>query len=100
MKRTTVVDGRKYIFDVYIGRPGPWGNPFSYLPHARGAVLVTSRDQAIARYEAWLLGQPQLVAKVRRELAGKILGCFCAPLPCHGNVLARIANGEHPAVRR
>ena len=35
------------------------------------------------------------MARVRDELSGKRLGCFCAPLPCHGDVLAEIANSEH-----
>ena len=26
------------------------------------------------------------------KLAGKRLGCFCKPLPCHGNILANFLN--------
>lgn len=32
--------------------------------------------------------------KIHTELKGKILGCWCAPLPCHGDTLAELANGE------
>jgi len=31
---------------------------------------------------------------VKANLRGKILGCYCAPLACHGDILARIANEE------
>jgi hypothetical protein len=30
----------------------------------------------------------------KRELKGKDLVCYCAPLACHGDVLSRIANEE------
>jgi len=74
--------------DVYIGRPSIWGNPF-----------VVGRDgsrlQVIERYRAWLFEhRPDLVTKARTELKGKVLGCWCAPLPCHGDILAEIANGD------
>ena len=55
-----------------------------------------SREEVIARYERWLASQPGLVSRARRELAGKVLGCWCAPLACHGDVLARVANGGDP----
>lgn len=73
--------------DVYIGRPGPWGNPF-VLKHE------TERERVVAKYEAWLRTQPELITRAKRELKGKTLGCFCAPKACHGDVLARIANEE------
>lgn len=37
-----------------------------------------------------------LVEAARRELKGKQLACWCAPLPCHGDVLAAVADGEEP----
>lgn len=82
---TPVVHCKRAPFDVYIGRPSLWGNPFIVGPDG-------TRAQVIARYEAWLRAQPTLVAQVKAELRGKILGCWCAPLACHGDVLARIAN--------
>lgn len=79
-------------YDVYVGRPSPWGNPFSHVP-SDAPYRVASREEAIQKFEEWLLAQPALVARVKRDLRGKVLGCWCAPRPCHGDVLARIANG-------
>jgi hypothetical protein len=28
------------------------------------------------------------------ELRGLVLGCWCAPRPCHGDVLVRLANAS------
>jgi Domain of unknown function (DUF4326) len=86
--RSPVVHVKRAAYDVYVGRPSPFGNPF---------VIGRDGDRAavVARYRAWLLAQPALVERVRRDLAGKVLGCWCAPLPCHGDVLADIAAGEN-----
>ena len=46
----------------------------------------------IRKFECWLLANPQLLERVRRELGGKVLGCWCAPQACHADVLARLAN--------
>ena len=90
-----VVHCKRAPHDVYIGRPSKWGNPFTHLPAVArrpGMVLVASRDEAVARYEAWLREQPELMAALP-ELRGKVLGCWCAPQACHGDVLARLVAG-------
>lgn len=74
---------------VRISRPGPWGNPF---PLAKGAGEV-ERAAVISAYAGWLDGQPELLTRLP-ELAGKALGCYCAPLACHGDVLSRRINGS------
>lgn len=76
---------------VYIGRPSKWGNPFSHTPDTLARHRVATREEAVAAYEAWLPQQPELMAALP-ELRGKTLWCWCAPQPCHGDVLARLAN--------
>ena len=90
-----VVHCRRAPFDVYVGRPGRWGNPFSWKDGTL-ATWRTSKDGCLPAYEAWLLAQPELVARARSELRGKVLGCWCRPGPCHGDILARIANDGAP----
>lgn len=80
-----VVHCKKHRYDVYIGRPSEFGNPFKEGTDG-------TRAEVIQMFEEWLLRQPDLVEKVKQELRGKVLGCWCSPLPCHGEVLARIAN--------
>lgn len=80
--------------DVYVGRPSKWGNPFTHLATDTLATYrVATRAEAIAMYEQWLRGRPDLMAALG-ELRGKTLGCWCAPLPCHAEVLAVLANAE------
>lgn len=78
--------------DVYIGRGSKWGNPFSHLKNTSAPYPVDSREDAIRAYEVWILEQPELLAAAKIELKDKILGCYCKPLDCHGDVLMRIAN--------
>lgn len=87
-----VVHCKKEPFDVYIGRPGPWGNPFSEKAGTQAEVKVETREEAIACFREWIAQQPELVARVKRDLKGKVLGCWCHPKACHGDVLAEIAN--------
>lgn len=83
-KLATVVHCKKQKYDVYIGRPSKWGNPFEIGRDG-------TREEVITKYHRWLLSQPGLVNDVY-DLRGKRLGCWCAPLPCHGDILAGMAN--------
>ena len=47
------------------------------------------RDEVIARYRDWIATQPELLAALP-ELRGKDLACWCAPEPCHGDVLLEL----------
>jgi hypothetical protein len=85
MKNPLVVHCKKKPYDVYIGRPSKWGNPFQL--HQDG-----SRSQVIEMYRVWLNSQPELVAEVKKELRGKVLGCWCSPRACHGDILTEVAN--------
>ena len=89
---TTVVHCRREPSDVYIGRPSKWGNPFSDRLGTLAEHVVASREEAISRYELWIRTQPELIAAAKVELRGKVLGCWCKPKACHGDVLARIAD--------
>lgn len=78
------VNLRKEAYDIYIGRPSKWGNPFS-IPEDG------SRETVIRRYREYILSRSDLLEGLP-ELKGKRLGCFCHPLPCHGDVLAELVN--------
>jgi hypothetical protein len=87
-----VVNCRREDFDIFIGRPSKYGNIYSHQYGTLARFKVASREEAIYCYEQWLYSQPELISTLCRELEGKILGCYCDPLACHGDVLARIAN--------
>lgn len=47
----------------------------------------------MAKYREYLTSDPELMALVP-ELRGKTLACWCAPEPCHGDILAELADGR------
>jgi hypothetical protein len=70
---------------VYVGRPSWWGNPFELGKDG-------DRAQVIEKFRLFMADD-----SVRREmciahLQGKHLVCWCAPKPCHADVLLKIAN--------
>lgn len=82
--KTRVVHCRKEPSDIFIGRPSQWANPYHIGPDG-------TRDQVVAKYREWVIRQPRLLREIR-GLRGAVLGCACSPLPCHGDVLAELAD--------
>lgn len=95
---TTAVHNQHDDYDIYIGRAVPeagleaskWGNPFVLADDTDA-----ERDRVIAKYRAWIVEQPELMASLG-ELRGLRLGCWCAPKTCHGDVLAELADEPGP----
>lgn len=82
--KARVVHCKQESYDVYIGRPSKWGNPYQLGPDG-------SREEVIEKYMEWLENNPDLLGDIY-ELKGKVLGCWCKPKPCHGDVLVDIIN--------
>jgi len=79
---TKVVNCRREKYDVYIGRPSVFGNPFVIGKDG-------DRDMVISKYEKYIRGRADLMALIP-NLKDKKLGCFCHPLKCHGDVLVKL----------
>src|SRR5258707_111298 len=76
-------------FDAYIGRSyaefkaSRYGNPFHIGPDG-------NREEVLMKYASWFYApqQEKLRWWVRTYLMGKILGCWCKPFSCHGDIIA------------
>jgi hypothetical protein len=79
----------KEAFDIYIGRPSKWGNPFSSRDGTLAKYKVSTRGECITRYEEYIRETPELFNSLH-ELKDKVLGCHCKPKACHGDVLQRM----------
>jgi len=98
MKTTVINIKHKVPYDVYIGRlirfhpkkypQSPFANPFPVKKDD------SNRDEAIKKYREWLLSQPDLIEQAKKKLKGKILGCWCKPEACHGDVLVEIVESK------
>lgn len=86
----------KSAFDVYIGRrfgkfkeDSIWHNPYHIGKDG-------TRAEVIAKYRAYILSRPDLMALLH-TLKGKVLGCWCSPQECHGDVLVELIEGAPEA---
>ena len=98
---------------VYVGRPGPWGNPYvpgDYLdkgPYA--GMTVRDNMHAVVLYREWALAAMRGAALPQDNgdraptctevtaafdgIRGKNLACWCSlDQPCHADVLLELAN--------
>jgi hypothetical protein len=66
----------------------PFKNPFT-------EKQAGSRERAVEMFREYITGRPELIERARRELRGRDLACWCAPEPCHGDVLLELANEWH-----
>ena len=83
----TVVNLKHDPFDVYIGRGSKWGNPFKIGKDG-------TREEVVDKYREYIKKKPELLACLH-ELKDKRLGCYCAPLLCHGNVLEELLESSN-----
>ena len=76
--------------EVYVGRPSPLGNPYALGRDG-------NREQVIAQYRRWLWAQLQSPGSPQERELMRLLAqarsgeqellCWCAPLPCHAEVV-------------
>jgi hypothetical protein len=86
-EKTRVVNYRKENYDVLIMRPSIWSNPY------RIGVDGT-REEVLEKFRRRLTEQPFLVQLARERLKGKVLGCCCKPLACHGDIWVEFIEGD------
>jgi len=68
MADTKVVHCKKEKYDVYIGRPSKWGNPFTIGRDG-------TRSEVIRKYVKWVIRQSEIISCLG-ELEEKTLGCW------------------------
>jgi len=100
---TRVVNLRRELCDVYIGRPGqghsgPFGNPIrAGEPCAECRITHDHARETIpcfAQYFARRVVNDRAFREAVLALRDQRLGCFCAPAACHGDVIAAWLDGK------
>jgi hypothetical protein len=79
----------------YIGRKKP-GRPASPLSNPFKIKSDSERPEALQKYREWLKEQMRMDTPARKEIkrlaviakrSDLLLLCWCAPKPCHGDVV-------------
>lgn len=102
---TRVVNLRRDPYDVYVGRAGHGHNGYFGNPCAAGRTCVVcggvhdAGGDTLVCFERYfderIARDPEFKDRVL-DLAGKTLGCFCKPKPCHGDIIAAWIDGLVP----
>jgi hypothetical protein len=87
MQKTKVVNMNRQAYTHYIGRGSMWGNPFKI-------GVDGTRDEVVEKYRELVTNDPYLMSMLP-SLKGKVLGCFCKPKKCHGDVLVELLEELH-----
>lgn len=77
-------------YTQYIGRPGVLSNPASHLASKFEVVRVRTREEAIEYFRSYALRTPKVLEAISQLKESDVLGCFCKPLSCHGDVIVEI----------
>jgi hypothetical protein len=91
-------EGTIYVGRAVFGYPAsPYGNPHS----VKGCKHCAGRDhgstEAVELFRVHLRVRTDLVAGIRRDVAGLDVACWCElDAPCHGDVILAVARGETP----
>lgn len=93
---TKVVNLKKEPYDVYIGRAGKGQDGYFGNPYRLMGDTDEEREACLRSYTSWfyskLASDPTFKMRIE-ALKGKVLGCFCKPRTCHGDVIAEYLEG-------
>lgn len=81
-RSSVFIDGKRFPQKHSI-----WHNPFS--------VKKYTREESLKKYREYITDKLSKDSNLRtqlKELKGKNLGCWCYPLPCHGDILVELIN--------
>ena len=89
--------------DVYIGRGGVLGNPFTSIKdkQTKAEFICDSREESVESFRKYI--EEKIASKDKKicdelnriyKMPQSNLVCFCAPKPCHGDVIKRIIENK------
>ena len=76
--------GRNMTFYVKGTNASKWQNPFSFKKQKLSA------EESLKLYEQHI--RSSTLIHELHELEGKVLGCWCKPNSCHGDILIKLLN--------
>jgi hypothetical protein len=87
-----VVNKYKEPYTVYIGRGSKWGNPYSHKSGTKVLYRVNCRQESIEMFKKYLWNEikcGRITLQDLLSLDGEVLGCYCKPQNCHGDVIVK-----------
>ena len=86
-----VVHCKKEPYTHYIGRPGPFQNGHTHIGYSKIIPRdCETREEAIQKFEVDARKNHKLLELIRTLPEDAVLGCWCAPQACHGDVIMKL----------
>lgn len=92
MDEENVYIGRDMSFYVDGATGSIWGNPYPVAKtqkKCKSNRTMYTLDESLRKYRQHIESTPELLAKLP-DLQDKVLGCWCKPNRCHGDVLKEL----------
>ena len=83
-----VVNCRREYLTHFIGRPSVFGNPF----HMK---TENDRERVIANFEVYARTSERVLDAIKALPEDAILGCYCKPAACHGDIIIKLWHELH-----
>jgi hypothetical protein len=88
--RGKIVHCKQGNYDVYVGRPSIFGNPFEIGRDGNRIEVI----EKFKGYFLWKLKEDNQFKRAVDKLKGKVLGCWCYPKDCHARIIIDYLEGE------
>ncbi|MDE1766583.1 MAG: DUF4326 domain-containing protein [Thaumarchaeota archaeon] len=91
-----VVHCKKEPYTHYIGRPSLLGNPFTHVKYSSIVEKnCETREESINKFEDYAKMNRRILDAIYKLPEDAILGCWCKPLACHGDVIIKLWKELH-----
>lgn len=92
MTETKVVNRHKEPYELSIQRDSMFGNPYTHIKDrtTKAEFVVGTREESIEKYREYFykkIQESKIFRRAVQNLRGRVLGCTCAPLACHGDII-------------
>lgn len=85
----TIVHCKRSPYTHYIGRSGR-GLVSIGLHNPFPVQVESNRLKVIAQFEAYARQSPVVMQLIKELPEDAVLGCWCTPKPCHGEVIMKL----------
>lgn len=86
-----VVHCKREPYTHYIGRPSPFQNRHTHISHSKLIPKdCETREEAIQKFEDDARKNHKLLTLISTLPEDAILGCWCKPQSCHGDVIVKL----------
>ncbi len=90
-----VVNLHRENYTHYIGRPSELHNPYSHRSSKYNIKEMATAIEAVRSFEEYARTNLHILEAIRRLPEDAVLGCFCKPNICHGDVIIKIWKELH-----